>query len=333
MRMRSLFALLCMPWRVAGWSLSPHKGPKLSGSAAAVTADGRILMFGGLDEERKAVDALWCYEEGAWREVVTTGSAPGPRMYAAAAAQTMNGGSREDFLVTGGWDPGAKGSGGSFKESAYALDTKSMAWLKEDALPCGPVSRHAAATAGGRVYVHTFRGNILRRDAESGVIKTHATTGDAPDGLSMASMAPLSDDRVLVFGGTDKTQNFSRDARVLDAATYEWTKLDVSGGPGPSPRGSCAAAAVDANRILVFGGAGVGGDGYSGGAGLVATDETWLLTVNGGVATWELLVFDSAPPPRVAASLAKCGEGKFLLTGGWDPKSGATFDDVWTIAL
>eukprot|EP00629_Pelagomonadales_sp_RCC1024_P017702 CAMPEP_0119263380 /NCGR_PEP_ID=MMETSP1329-20130426/2805_1 /TAXON_ID=114041 /ORGANISM="Genus nov. species nov., Strain RCC1024" /LENGTH=321 /DNA_ID=CAMNT_0007263081 /DNA_START=181 /DNA_END=1146 /DNA_ORIENTATION=- len=303
-------------------------GPKLSGSASTTTADGRVLLWGGLDENKQAVDTLYAYAHGEWSQVHTTGAAPHKAMYAAAASQTHSG--HEEIVVCGGWDPGAKGSGGSFTDAVSVLDLEKLEWISDGVLPCGPVSRHGAATVGDRVFVHTFREDILRRTS-NGVIKAHKTTGDSPLGLSMASTVNLGDDRLCVFGGSSRDPAFSRDAYVMDADSYAWTKLDAPGGPGP--RGSCASAAVDGERVVVFGGAGVGGDGYNGGAGLTPSDETWLLTApKDGPATWTLL--DAVgPPPRVAASLEKLPDGSFLLTGGWDPKTGGTFDDLWKLEL
>ena len=90
-----------------------------------------MLLFGGLDEARKAVGSLWCYDEGAWSVVETQdGPAPGPVMYAAAATQTFA--AREEFVVFGGWDPGAKGSGGSFSDEVWSLNTGTKEWLQDD---------------------------------------------------------------------------------------------------------------------------------------------------------------------------------------------------------
>mmetsp|Transcript_15590 Transcript_15590/g.48251 ORF Transcript_15590/g.48251 Transcript_15590/m.48251 type:complete len:331 (+) Transcript_15590:496-1488(+) len=309
------------------WS-SVGTGPKISGAATATAADGRVLMWGGLNENKEAVDTLWAYD-GAWTAVATSGSAPAKAMYAAAAVQPFN--SREEFVVCGGWDPGAKGSGGTFSDAVHALDLKTLEWMSDDPLPCGAVSRHGAAAVDGRIFVHTFRDGVVRRDA-CGIAKSHLTTGDAPEGVSMCAVAPLADPApaLLVFGGSTKTQGFSADAYVLDAASYEWRRLDAPGGPGP--RGSCCAAAVDGSRVVVFGGAGVAASGYDGGKGLRASDETWLLTVDGDRGTWELLDV-AGPPPRVAASLELLPDASLLLAGGWDPATGATFDDCWTLTL
>ena len=86
-------------WQAAG------KGPKVSGAASASLKDGRVLLWGGLDEARNAVDSLYAFEDGAWTPVETTGFKPQKAMYAAAATQSLVGTSgKEEFVVCGGLD-------------------------------------------------------------------------------------------------------------------------------------------------------------------------------------------------------------------------------------
>ena len=123
-----------LSWQAAG------TGPKVSGAASASLKDGRVLLWGGLDEARNAVDSLYAFEDGAWTPVETTGFKPQKAMYAAAATQSLVGTSgKEEFVVCGGWDPGEKGSGGSFSDAVHALDVNKLEWQKDDPLPCGPV--------------------------------------------------------------------------------------------------------------------------------------------------------------------------------------------------
>ena len=316
-----------LSWQTAG------KGPKVSGAASAVTRDGRVLLWGGLDEARNAVDRLHAFENNKWSEVATTGFKPGKAMYAAAATQSLVGTSgKEEFVVCGGWDPGAKGSGGAFSDAVHALDVNKFEWQRDDPLPCGPVSRHAAAHVGGsakgRIYIHTFREGVVRRDS-CGIAKTHKTTGQGPESLSMAAVTAVGDAGLLVVGGSTQGGEFSDKAYVLDTKSYEWIELDAPN--GPSARGSACCTALDANRVVFFGGAGKGTDS-PGSGGLQAVDETWLLTVDGSTGKWEQLDV-SGPAARVAATLDALPDGRVLLSGGWDPATGGTFDDTWALAL
>ncbi|KAH8060669.1 hypothetical protein JL722_4782 [Aureococcus anophagefferens] len=246
---RIVVAFSLLASNVCAWQ-SSIAGPKLSGATTAVASDGRVFQFGGLDERGAATAACWTFADGAWTELATTGGGPGPVMYAAGAVQASP--RREEFVVCGGWDPGARGSGGSFEDSVWSLDTSSLAWTREDPLPCGPVSRHGAAAVGDRVFVHTFRGGVLRRDA-CGVLKAHATTGDAPEGLSMCATAGV-DGGLLVFGGATKGGDFSGDAYVLDAKTYAWRRLAVA--PGAARRRPRQLRLRGPRRRLVFSAAG-----------------------------------------------------------------------------
>ena len=94
------------------------------------------------------------------------------------------------------------------------------------------------------------------------------------------------------------------------------TAQDVGGITVPTPRASSCAApagalasslAAPASEIQL----------QVGGAGLVAWDETWRVTVDGNVASWELLKpKGEVPHARVAASLCPLPSGGFLLQGG-----------------
>lgn len=334
-----LVSLAARAFSVPTWSTNSGVGPKVSGQASAVDASGRVLLFGGLTGSAgsPATDELWAYEDSQWSQLTTEGG-PGPRMYAAAAALG------DSLYVLGGWDPGAPGSGGSFKDEAWKLDLGSMRWSRlAKPMPCGAVSRHTACTVGERIVVHTFRSTVVVE--ADGSMREQPTTGEAPDGLSMCAAAPLGDEAMLVFGGSTKTQGFSGDVYVLDTRSWRWRKLRPAGGDGvaPSPRGSACAAAVDEATCVVFGGAGVGKRGYDGGKGLVAFDETWRLRVDGDDAVWELLLAeatdggreaDDTPSARVAASLSPLPDGGgLLLHGGWMPATKETFDVSYILDL
>ena len=289
-------------------------GPRVSGHAAA-THNGKVLVHGGLTDGAGSpcTDELWSFdpEARAWSQLAPVGG-PGVRMYAASAVVG------DHFYSTGGWDPGAPGSGGEFKDEVWKMDLATLEWTQLPALPGGPASRHTACAVGGKVVVQTFRGTIV---VDGDAVSEQPTSGDAPLGFSMSAACALNDAEMLVFGGSTKEQGMTADAYVLDTRTWAWRKLRAAAGEAPTPRGSACAAAVDATTAIVFGDAGLGGGGYGGGAGLTPYDETWRLTVDGETATWSRLDNLGTPPaPRVAASLNKLPSGDFLLHGGWTPK-------------
>ena len=307
------------------WTTSTMTAPKVSGHATAVDLrTGNVLVFAGLTGSAGSpcTNDLWSFDGTAWQKLDTIGEGPGPRMYSAAATLGQN------LYVFGGWDPEAPGSGGTFKDDVWKLHLPTLTWTQLDPMPCGPVSRHVACTVGETVVVHTFRG-VLTLDGASGILHEQPTSGEAPSAISMCAASSLGDSAMMIFGGSSKTQQMSSDVYVLDTSSWEWRRLHTAqdeGQPVPTPRASSCAAPAGGSSCVIFGGAGLGGGGYNGGAGLVASDETWRVTVDGNVASWELLKpKGEVPHARVAASLCPLPSGGFLLQGGWDPASKETF--------
>jgi len=172
-----------------------------------------------------------------------------------------------------------------------------------------------------------------------GEIKKQETTGeDQPTGYSMCALSSLSNAKMILFGGSTKTQQMSQDAYCLDTKTWVWSKLINVGdeeGIIPPPIASCCAASImgqSGNQVLIFGGASIGSEGYEGGMGLIPQDEAWVLTVDtdNNIAQWSKIDCQAKPPGRVAASLSPI-DRSFLLQGGFDPKSRSTFDVSWLL--
>ena len=347
----SSLLLVTSGFTVPSWSTSSAtQAPRVSGHTTSVSANGRVLLFGGLTGSAGSpcTTDLWSFGvDNVWRKVETVGG-PGPRMCArmhtytkqhrhfdldAAHRYAASAFIEQSFYVFGGWDPEAQNSGGTFKDEVWKLDLDTVVWTAMAPMPCGPVSRHTACTLGdGTVLVHTFLG-VFVLDQASGTLSEKSTSGDEPEGLSMCAASPLGDKSMLLFGGSTKTQGMSADTYVPNTASWTWRKLhpDGDGGHVPTPRASCSAAPADAHSCIIHGGAGLGDGGYAGGAGLTAYDETWCVTVEGDAAHWTELDTSAgaeAPPPaRVAASLSALSSGRgFLLQGGWNPGSGETFD-------
>eukprot|EP00908_Phaeocystis_cordata_P025202 Transcript_7650.p1 GENE.Transcript_7650~~Transcript_7650.p1 ORF type:complete len:347 (-),score=93.41 Transcript_7650:264-1241(-) len=300
------------------WSPGVAVGPRVSGQAAAVDANGRVLAYGGLTNGAGSptTNELWAYDKSVWTKIESSGG-PGQRMYAASAVLG------DKFFLFGGWDPEAPGTGGSFLDESWRLDLKTLEWAQLTALPGGPVSRHTACSVGDKIVIQTFRGTVL---CDGEAVVEQPTTGEAPLGFSMSAAAPLGEHEMLLFGGSTKNQGMTADAYVLDTRTWAWRKLTAAGA-APTPRGSACAAAVDDNTCVVFGGAGLGGGGYAGGAGLTPFDETWTIKVEGDNAVWTRLDLGAPPAPRVAASLSRLSSGELLLHGGWTPTTKETFEE------
>jgi hypothetical protein len=320
--------LLIIAPSVFSWTLTkPALAPKVSGHGCCNIGE-KLLLFGGLKEDRTATNELWIYQAGKWRLKKASNAGPGPRMY--VGVEKLG----DKVFVVGGWDPEAKGSGGTFKDEVWSLDPDKLTWAPCNKLPCGPISRHTTVTVGDSIIVHTFKPDeeglvILKSDGTSHV---QATTGDAPVGLSMCSAAALNDHQMLLFGGSTKTQQMSNDVFLLDTKSWKWTKLQ-SEGDIPPPRASSSMARVNDSSVVVFGGAGLKPAGYEGGAGLMGSNETYMVSVKGDVAEWKLVDHESLPGGRVAGTLNLLPNNHFLLTGGWDPATAETFDDGCTFEL
>lgn len=219
------------------------------------------------------------------------------------------------------------------------------AWTKLTAMPGGPASRHTAVTVGNKIVVQTYKGTLV---LEKGEMREQPTSGDSPVGFSMASAVALDDHTMLHIFGSTREQGMTADVYALDTNTWTWTKLRAEGDV-PGPRSSASAARLDENSVVVFGGAGLGGD-YDGGKGLKAFNEVYKLTVRNfpkaedtptddslaarlGVsssplfnpeaaaaaqkveepkldhALWKKVEAEPRPEPRVAASLTPLTEG------------------------
>ena len=360
---------------VHGWSklnkaglpfpkVSGHSAISLPSSSSKNKHDNNVVLFGGLTGPAGSpcTDETWEFStsDKKWTKLLDVGKEkPRVRMYAASA--TIE---NDKMLTFGGWDPGAPGSGGDFLKDIWQFDTTTQQWTELDTKLPFPVSRHTACTipkCGGadgeeKIVLHTYKG-ILTFDRKDGTLTEQVTacasnndandTDNNPDGFSMCAVAPLTDSKMLLFGGSTKTQQLSQDAYVLDTVDWTWTKLDVSDSSDcPPALASACAAPIGDNEVLLFGGASIGPTGYEGGMGLIPQNDTWRLQVvmNNGSnkAIWTKVESSSSsssddedglPEGRVAASLSPIGPSSFLLQGGYDPLTKTTFDEPWILDL
>jgi len=319
-----------------GWSkvAIASKTPRVSGQAVG-SLDDNTILFGGLTGAAGSPVTndtfLFDAKKKMWELLRLEPKTAKPRVRMYAASAVLN----DKLVLFGGWDPGAPGSGGEFLDDIWEFDFSTKEWsLVEDAKLPFPVSRHTACTVQGidSIVLHTFKGILVYKD---GTLTEQATKGDAPDGLSMCAVSPLTDSKMLLFGGSTRTQQMSRDAYVLDTDSWTWTKLDAVDGEYPPTLASACAANVADNQVIVFGGASIGSTGYNGGMGLIPQDDTWLLKASsdGKEATWTKVESGESPDGRVAASLSPIGDSSFLLQGGFDPLTKTTFDEPWVLNL
>lgn len=317
----------------SGWSWSPlttvGKAPRVSGQAAAGINENEILLFGGLTGAAGSptTNDLWHFDcnKDAWTQLLSEdedeSSHPRVRMYAACATIGAK------FYIFGGWDPGAPGSGGEFLDDIWEYDWTAKTWTKQEAKLPFPVSRHAAVSVGeDMAIIHTFKGVLTFKD---GVLSEQPTKGDVPDSLSMCAMAAIGD-TVMLFGGADKKQHMSSELYVLDTTNWTWTKLQLQDS-GPVAMASASMAPLSEDQCIVFGGAGLAPTGYEGGYGLMPSEDTWICTLKGKIVDWKQIECDKSPDGRMAASLNRLGDGRFLLQGGYDSVTKATFEEPWVL--
>lgn len=303
----------------------------LSGTAhcAGVKNMGEMWTFGGLQTTGRVTDDFWKYDGSMWECVRPDHTdVPEPRMYATLAPLKDGG-----LLLTGGWDPREKGSGGVFYDDLWIFNASTSGWHQSaQTFPDGPVSRHSAVMLeDGRVLVHTFRckDEVLLYDPVDDTLVSQPTSGDAPNALSMQAYASVGSAVVLV-GGTTNDQSMSDSAYVLDTNTWTWHRSFCPF----SPRASSSMDAISFDKCVLFGGASIDG-AYEGGRGLDPKNDVYVGTLTDGRSIdWKRAesFHQVRPASRVAATMW-AQDTHVMLTGGWDPKTKRTFSDLWKIEV
>jgi hypothetical protein len=144
-------------------------------------------------------------------------------------------------------------------------------------------------------------------------------TPPAPRHRHTAVYDPVRD-RMIVFGGTNDSTLFADVWALSFSDPPEWTEITASGaGPAPRYRHSAIYDPVR-DRMIVFGGRGVGGD----------FNDTWALDL-GGVPAWSEMQ-PSAPLPRTRGNHSAVYDpaGDRMVVYGGD---GSTRNDAWSLAL
>lgn len=138
----------------------------------------------------------------------------------------------------------------------------------------------------------------------------------APSARSYHAMAPIwGTDKVLLFGGLDKHNNYKADTWIYDLENNSWIKMN----PPIKPRERCGHAMAPihgTDMILLFGGE----DPYW------LSSETWIYDYSENI--WIDVYQSDRPPRRRFHSMASIdGEKKVMLFGGEDYFYG--FNDTW----
>ena len=95
---------------------------------------------------------------------------------------------------------------------------------------------------------------------------------------------------------------------------------------------SACTAPLSNDWFILFGGATLAPAGYRGGHSLLPVDDVWICSISENGAEWERVECVEGPEGRrVAASLNKLGDGRFLLQGGYDPGLKGMFEEPWIL--
>jgi hypothetical protein len=303
--------------------------PRRSGHTSFGLSFKEHYVFGGYAEEggpkRYVVNDLWKWIESGWNPVSQTGDIPRARLVSAASVV-----GNKAYLF-GGWDPGNEGTGGEILDEVHELDLTTHSWKKLDCvLPDGPSSRHVALAVGENIIIHNHRcqDRVWIFDTTTQSFRMQSTSGPCPSPRGLHSATVLDHNNIVFFGGAAQDGSMSNEAFTLCTDTWKWKQLASLPDASAGRAASCLCTLND-NCVLLFGGA------ESSGFGLKPRGDVWALHLNSN--TWEQLVRDEEgscsdriPPPRNAASLAKIGDGCFLLTGGWAPFQ-QTWDDCFVL--
>lgn len=307
--------------------------PPRGGFATDYDFNSNQWLFGGLLDGRPGpvVNDLWCKEKNDWNIVEIEGIKPRVRMYSAGCV-TVGPSKKEEFIIFGGWDTGAPGSGGDFLDDIWSFDLESS-WKPIGKLPY-KVSRHTANKLNtGDILLHTYKcdDSVLLYDPIKRKFRQKKVTGKAPVGLSMmASASDMYNENVVFFGGSDKNQQMTNSIFVLNTESWEWQEFGQlgKGSKWPEPRSSSCLTCIGPGKFILFGGAGIAPGGYKAG-GLAPYNDLWIIQLTNGhplIKPMEVSSFYGMPVARLASWLTFVTDDQLILEQGWNPTAGMVED-------
>lgn len=145
-----------------------------------------------------------------------------------------------------------------------------------------------------------------------------------PTPLAAHSMASLGDDKVLVFGGWEFSNDELYDETwIYDLSDNDWTLMDPS--TSPSPRSFAVMSYAGDDHVLLFGGY---PNGYPGTFG----EDTWIYDLSEN--TWTLMEPSTIPVLGTSYGMAYLGGDQVLLVVGSVGGTGTwvydVSDNTWT---
>lgn len=306
-RVLNLTLILLMTFATAisaeegAWKLYSAPSPRTDASMVEMTADGSILLFGGVGRGSFFNDT-WLYKDGSWKRMIV----PGPT--ARSRAAICYDPDREVVIIYGGL----------YKDTVLGdvWEWNGKAWKqKGKKIKNGPLPREGAAmaydAAAGRVVMFGGRNNgSFYSDTWQWTGKTWKTVLAAtpPTPRYKHAMAWCeAAGAVIMFGGLNVTADVG-DTWKLTGAT--WTRLTAS---GPSAREAAAMTSLADGTLLLFGGA----------KGNRMAADTW----NFSGSAWKKIKVRGLSGRAGAAMARDPQTDAIVLFGGW--RSGAVNDELW----
>ena len=253
----------------------------------------RVVVFGGRDSA--PLNDTWELSLSgsvSWRQILPGGAPPPARIDHIAVYDPV----RRRMIVFGG------ASGSSVFNDVWALSLSgSPTWTLLTPSGTAPAARGGAAAVydPGRDRIVLFGGydrNLLCLD-DTWELQLSGTpawsrlypTGAAPEPrLAPAAVYDAQRDRLVLLGGTDLVAYYADSWELSLSGSPAWTRLAPGGGGPPSRADHKAIYDVADDRVVVFGGGGIGG-------GLL--NDTWALHFFGTIG-----VAAAPARPRIGAA-------------------------------
>jgi N-acetylneuraminic acid mutarotase len=330
-------------WNGVTWTLrSLAVSPPPRERHAMVTLGGQVVLFGGTTVDGVDLGDLWTWNGSVWAEQAQGVSSPGARGGHAMAALGNN-----ILLVGGGTAPILEPC---VEAPPDAWQWDGATWTVVGGLPWH--SGHAMATLGGKIVLFGGQGWTTPADAPSPSGAGGASGGPAPQNSGVAgaagapggapppttpvsTVAPVNDtwewDGQGWLQGTvappgSAMVSVGGKALLIGDMIWEWdgatwTPLGPSSrSPLSSVSGFGAAFATRGDKVVLFGGYGLGGDGK-----FKFLADTWEWDGT----SWRLHPAQMSPPGRMGHALAALGDKLVMFGGSGDGTLSRVGSDTW----
>ena len=249
-----------------GWiQLEPSgesPSPRVHHSLVWDDAQGRVSLFGGRSAGAP-LDDLWALDlDGpAWEQVQPEGRLPPAR----SGHNAVFDAGEQQMVIFGGQ------GGEAFFNDLWAFTSQDNAWTEVTAAGPIPAARQGAGAAldteAGRLYVthglavQGYLDDTWALDLASATwVDLSPPTGRPPKRCFVRTVWDPPSGRLLLFGGESGETPFFGDLWAFDPVRRAWEELPP-GDRSPPPRSQFGAVLVpDREWMLIFGGAGEGGN-------------------------------------------------------------------------